>query len=175
VITDRNALVWLAQNPELARYVTHHYLPLWRNLWLPGLSARLASGESIQWIAPAQGRYRVIASRAFASHPWFARPLAHHRGGAGDLRAVPRRDSTILFLVNGEPVDLSSGTITLRKGDRLFAVSRDPQAVGIFAMPGEERAWFREPPAGVTLDSEAPRVTHVPSFTSRTPTSSEQP
>lgn len=181
VITDRNAIVWLAQNPDLARYVTHHYLPLWRNLWLPGLSARLGSGESIEWIVTAGGRYRVMASRAFASHPWFERPLAHHRGGPGHLRAVPRRDATILFLVNGEPVDLTTGVVSLRRGDRLFAVSRDPQPVGIFAVPGDERTWFREPPTGVTIDSEAPRETHVPlfgaalDFTSPIPTSSAPP
>src|SRR5712691_2493944 len=41
VITDRNAAVWLAQHPDLGTFVVHHYVPLWRNLWLPGLSARL--------------------------------------------------------------------------------------------------------------------------------------
>jgi hypothetical protein len=164
VITDRNAVIWLLQNPPLASYVTRHYVPLWRNLWLPGLSARLSPSQSIEWIAPAEGRYRVLASRGMADHPWFNRPFGYSRSGVGPLRAIPRNDANISFTLNGNPIDVTAGMIKLRKRDRLRATSGDLQPVGIFITGGHERTWFREPPPDVTLDAEAARVTHVPSF-----------
>jgi hypothetical protein len=162
VITDRNAVVWLLQNRALAGYVTRHYMPLWRNLWLPSLSARLAPSQSVEWIAPADGRYRIVASHALASHPWFEAPFGYSRRGVGRMRAIPRADASVTFSIDGKAVDASRGLITLRKRDRLKATSTDSRPFGVFATPGHERTWFREPPAGVTLDSEGPRVTHVP-------------
>lgn len=160
VITDRNAVVWLLQNRALGSYVIHHYMPLWRNLWLPSLSARLAPEQSIEWIAPVAGRYRIVASHALATHPWFDAPFGYSSRGAGQLRAVPRADAAVNFFVNDQPV--RGAVLELKKRDRLRATSADPRPFGIFATPGHERSWFREPPAGVTLDSEGPRVTHWP-------------
>ena len=68
VITDRNCAVWLAQNPQLGVFVVHHYLPLWRNLWLPGLSGvTSAKDRPLMWSVPADGDYRVVASPALVA------------------------------------------------------------------------------------------------------------
>src|SRR5207302_9434069 len=77
IITDHNAYVWLTLHPSLASFATAHYLPYWRNLWVPAMSARLKAGEFADWIVPATGRYRIYASNALATHPWFTNPLAY--------------------------------------------------------------------------------------------------
>ncbi|MGZ8710938.1 MAG: hypothetical protein ACXW28_12010, partial [Thermoanaerobaculia bacterium] len=61
VITDRNAAVWLASSPQPAGYVVRHYVPLLRNLWMPGMSARIEPGGRAEWVVPAHGRYRLFA------------------------------------------------------------------------------------------------------------------
>jgi hypothetical protein len=164
VITDRNAAVWLAQHPDLGAMVTRHYLPLWRNLWLPGLSARLDSSHAMaEWYAPVAGDYRLVASQALASHPWFAHPLAY---GVSELTEVnaehPTAIADVIWYVNRTPAAPVRGILRLRKGDVVNAVSMMREPVGIFLIPGSEPVWFRQPPLGVTLDSEAQRVTHVP-------------
>src|SRR5205085_4109787 len=76
VIIDHYAIVWVSTvQPELAHFLMTHYLPVWRKLWVPGLSARVMPHTSMEWIVPADGAYRVIASAPLANHPWFRAPL----------------------------------------------------------------------------------------------------
>ncbi|HSP14830.1 MAG TPA: hypothetical protein VLV78_08770 [Thermoanaerobaculia bacterium] len=164
VITDRNAAVWLAQHPDLGSMVVRHYLPLWRNLWLPALSARLEPGHAVaEWYGPVDGDYRLVASLALAEHPWFAHPLAYRVSEPTELHADhPSAIADVIWYVNRRPAAPVRGVLRLRKGDVVNAVSMMGEPVGIFLVPGSEPVWFRQPPLGVTLDSEAPRVTHVP-------------
>jgi hypothetical protein len=164
VITDRNAAVWLAQNPNLGAFVIHHYVPLWRNLWLPALSVRLDRDHAVaEWRALMDGDYRVVASLALAEHPWFSHPLAYRVSANTELRVdSPMTISNLIWYVNRRPAAPLRGVLKLRKGDIVNLVSMLPEPVGIFLLPGSERLWFRQPPPAVTLDSEAPRVTHVP-------------
>jgi len=163
VITDRNCAVWLATHPDLGSYVVRHYVPLWRNLWLPGLSARLdPTHGAAQWYAPVDGDYRVIASPALAEHPWFAHPFAY-RVAKPELDATaPSAVADVVWYVNRQPAAVFRGQLRLKKGDIVNVISLLREPIGIFLLPGKEPVWFRQPPPGVTLDSEAPRVTHVP-------------
>ncbi len=161
VITDRNSAVWLARNQNpLGAYVVHHYLPLWRNLWLPGMSARVSG--PFEWSVPFDGTYRIIASRELARHPWFDRPLAYSTSNPEIDLGTPRSDVEVSWLLNGQAVTPQNGELKVKRGDSLVAVTRE--RAGVFVVRGDDRVWFRQPPAGVTLDSEAGRVTHIPTF-----------
>ncbi len=181
VITDRNCAVWLAQNPELGAVVVRHYLPLWRNLWLPGLSGiTSASDKPLVWAAPADGDYRVYASPGLVAHPWFHHPLAYRISDRTEVRlGAPSAIPNVLWYVNNKPAAPLRGVLPLHKHDVVTLVSMTPERVGVFLIPGTESLWFRQPPPGVTLDSEAPRVTHIPDFrlmlSALTPTSSGSP
>ncbi len=164
VITDRNAAVWLAQHRELGAFVAHHYLPFWRNLWLPALSARLDPAHSVaQWYAPADGAYRLFISPALAAHPWLQHPLAYGLSPAGSLQVgLPESVPNLLWYVNNRPAAPLRGVLNLHRRDAVTVVSVDQQRLGVFLIPGTDTRWFRQPPAGVTLDSEGPRTTHLP-------------
>lgn len=163
VIADQNAIVWLSTQPELRAAMVRHYLPLWRNLWIPAMSARLDPYAA--WIVPRDGVYRVYASTQLASHPWFARPLyvASYFGPGAERATVrlgePAVPPGVAWRLDGRAVELGPA-VRLRKGQRLEARSSAP--LGIFLVPGEDMVLFRQPPANVTLDAAAPRVTHWP-------------
>jgi hypothetical protein len=170
VIADQNALVWLSTQPELRRALVHHYIPLWRNLWIPAMNARLdASRPGISWIVPKDGDYRIYVSPALASHPWFSRPLfvGSYFGSNADAVEVrlgtPGGAGQIQWRIDGQ-VAVFGATVRLRRGQRLDAMSTAPQPVGLILLPGQDQRLFRQPPPGVTIDAAAPRTTHVPEF-----------
>ncbi|MDQ6802393.1 MAG: DUF2029 domain-containing protein [Acidobacteriota bacterium] len=160
IITDHNAYVWLGLHPQTAAFATSHYLPVWRNLWLPGMSARLSGGGSAEWIVPAAGVYRVYASEALSMHPWFRNPVPYgtfeSRNTRIDLARFRRAD--VQLTVDGIPIAASA--LRLNRGQHLRVVS--PRTLGILIVPAGIRTLFQQPPAGVTLDAAAPPVTHVP-------------
>ncbi|MEA2489194.1 MAG: hypothetical protein QOH21_986, partial [Acidobacteriota bacterium] len=166
VIADHNALRWMAADRTLQTMLVRHYLPLWRNLWLPGLNVRLtAEAPSFAWIAPTGGAYRIYASPALASHPWFSRPLfvaSFYEASAQRLQLPleePADHPELLLWRGAVPKD---GVINLWKGQRLEVTSRSAEPLGLFLVPGHDTMLFRQPPPRVTLDGEAPRVTHIP-------------
>jgi hypothetical protein len=147
VIADFRVFGYLGAHPDLARLLTSHYLPLWRNLWIPAFTSR-GSGE---WTAPVAGRYDVYMSESLARHVWFRRPL---EVGVFDTNVQPldfRKDGL-------KPVS----TLVLTPGQR-FRVDAPP-GFGVFVVPSSESVFFRQPPHGVTLDGVAAAVTHVPTF-----------
>ena len=142
VIADYRVYTYLRAHPHLARVFTSHYMPLWRNLWIPALSSR-GTGD---WIAPVSGRFRVISSAALANHPWFRQPL-----------------EVGVFDSNVAPLTLDAGPIMeIRRGQHVHIDA--PPNFGVMIVPVNEPVWFRQPPHGVTLDAVAPAVTHVPHF-----------
>jgi hypothetical protein len=158
VIADHNALVWLAADRGLQREVVRHYLPVWRNLWMPAMSARLEPGQTAEWRVPADGDYRLYASPRLASHPWFRTPLF--------VASYYERDAKRLELPLGTPAahpELAWPAVTrLRKGERIAMTSRAAVPLGVLLVPGRDDLLFRQPPPGATLDASAPRVTHLP-------------
>ena len=80
VIFDYRLGVYLEQFPRLASYLTRNYVPWYRNLWLPGLSAPFERGVTrLEWVVPRSGEYDLYASELLAGHPWFSRPLVYAR------------------------------------------------------------------------------------------------
>lgn len=75
VIYDYRLAIYLQSYPRLRAYLFRHYVPLYRNLWVAGLSARTPRGTSrILWTAPRDGNYQLIVSEPLANHPWLTRP-----------------------------------------------------------------------------------------------------
>jgi hypothetical protein len=168
VIADQNAIVWLSTQPELRAAMVRHYLPVWRNLWIPALSARLdATTPATAWIVPRDGVYRVYASAELAAHPWFERPLyvASYFGPGASRSELqlgrPAGSALIAWHLDGQPLP-AADTLRLRKGQRLDA--RAEETLGVLVVPGTDQRLFRQPPENVTLDGAAPRVTHWPEW-----------
>jgi hypothetical protein len=148
-ISDYGARVWLATHPDLRRHITSHYLPLWRDLWLPGMSGVLLPRQRGEWIVPASGQYRIYSSAPLALHPWFRDPI-----GTGSYA----RSNAYVRLPTSRAV------ATLHRGDRFVIQSRDLRPIGVFIVPVERTELFRQPPPGVDIDGAFLPVTHVPHF-----------
>jgi len=164
VIAEFDVRRWLSTRPQLASFVVAHYLPLWREVWLPGLSARLTpTTPATRWIVLADGTYDVYASTRMASHPWFQQPIRLEHPvwrGVTPLTAADR-GAHIDWFVDGVPVQ-PSPAITLRRWQRLDAVSREPLPVGIMLIGARNDVAFCRPTLGITLEaSESPRW-HLP-------------
>ena len=171
VVADHNLLVWMWGFRDLGNAVTRHYVPLWRNLWIPGLTG-LASTDArqIEWVAPVDGEYRVYASPGLATHRWFRQPLfvgSYDRPEAKrfELRlGAPADHADLQWMVDGAETTPAAGLLRLRAGQRVVARYFGSASLGIILLPGDDQLLFRQPPPGVTLEGSAPRVTHVPTF-----------
>jgi hypothetical protein len=132
VIVDFPMRVWLASHPDHAGYILRHYRPVWPELWLPAMNARLTRAQpTAAWIVPAGGAYDVHAPAGLrlmidgVSHP-------------------------------------ASGRLTLRKRQRLVVAGEIMQPTDVLIVPSGEALRFHRPPRGVTLDALEPPHTHVP-------------
>jgi len=148
-ISDYGARVWLATHPDLRRHITAHYLPLWRDLWLPGMSGVLLPRERREWIVPVSGQYKIYSSPRIAFHPWFRDPI-----GTG---SYARADSYV-------QLPTSHSLVTLHRGEHFVMQSRDRRPIGVFVVPVDRTELFRQPPPGVDIDGAFLPVTHVPHF-----------
>ena len=171
LVIDQFAIGWLVQiQRELGAYFVHHYVPVWRNLWVPGPSARLQPGASTRWIVPRNGLYRVYVSPKLATHPWFDRPLsiAYYKSTDRLPLELPAaaNDPRLRWSIDGVPADFGH-SIALRKGQTLDVTSTAAETLGIVLLPTDDRILIRQPPPGVTLEGVATRVTHVPDFHAR--------
>jgi hypothetical protein len=170
IVFDHNALVWVATvQRELAPYFVRHYVPVWRNLWLPGMNGVVPPGQARQWIVPRDGAYAVFSDPALANHLWFHDPLLvarHHGPDAAQFTLElppPTRPTGLHWLVDGEAAE-ASRSLVLRKGEVLTAVNGSSGPIAVIVYAGQDRVLFRQPPPGVTLEGETPRVTHWPRF-----------
>lgn len=162
VVFDHYALVWLATvQRELAPYLVRHYMPAWRNLWIPAMNAVVRPGQRVEWIVPRDGTYRLFASPELARHRWFRDPFLAYKGEELRLRTMER-----------PPLTFSSGP-HLRKGQRVTVTSHGSEPLGVILLSSQDLVLFRQPPEGVTLEAETTRVTHVPSFRSPMVTKSD--
>jgi len=159
VVFDYNTWMWFAiMQPELTPYFVRHYFPVWSELWVPGMNARLQPGAQFTWIVPRDGAYRAYVSAPLAGHPWFRDPLR--------TAAYKRDDASRLTFRLPEPhagpVTFDADPARLRKGQRLTATNGSSEAVAVILLATDDRVLFRTPPPGVTLEGETTRVTHVP-------------
>lgn len=166
VIADYDLRRWLAAHPALHGFVVTHYLPLWREIWLPGMSARVTPlTPAARWIVVAGGTYDIYASTNLASHPWYRQPLNFELPlwrGAGPPSATDR-GARIDWFVDGAPASATT-TLTLRRGQRLDAISREPLPVGIMLIDAKNDVAFCRPPLGTTLEASEPPRWHVPNL-----------
>jgi hypothetical protein len=132
VIVDLLTRFWFASHPDHAEFVRRHYRPIWPELWLPAMNARLTPQRpEARWTVPWDGTYVVQSP-------------------------VPLRIS-----IDGNPQP-PSGTLTLRRRQRLEVAADIMQPTDVLIAPAGQSLQFHSPPAGVTLDSVAPPRTHLP-------------
>jgi hypothetical protein len=149
VIYNTRMQRWFEIFPRTAAYATSHYVPRYRNLWLPGMTATLAQGKPHAWRAPADGSYTLWASEALPRHPWFSKPLEYAAvsGPAAARYAIPLQQlpvaHDVLWSVDGKLV--SGRTAELRKGARVAVLSREPRTIGVLLVP-----------SGITTLAQAP-------------------
>jgi hypothetical protein len=164
VIAEFDLRRWLSMHLPMARFITSHYFPAWREIWLPGMSARLTPARPVaHWIAMADGTYDIYASTTLASHPWFRQPLNLEHPLWHDVAppSASDRGARIEWRVDGLPVQPSQ-TLTLHRGQRIDATSREAAPIGIMLIGAGNRDVFCRPPFGVTLEASEPPQWHLP-------------
>jgi hypothetical protein len=159
VVFDYNALLWAGTvQRELAPFFMRHYIPLWRELWIPAMNARIAPNGAVQWTVPRDGNYRVYVSAPLARHPWFRNPFAF----ATYKKADAAKFTVELPEPDAGPVQFDAPPDRLRKGQKLTAYNPSNVEVAVILLPTNDRVLFRQPANGATLEGETTRVTHVP-------------
>ncbi len=159
IVFDYNTLLWVGTvQRELAPYFIRHYVPVWRELWMPGMNARIPPGRAFAWRVPRDGDYRVYVSAPLARHPWFRNPLAF----ATYKKSDASKFTIELPQAGAGPVRFSAPLAGLRQGTRLVATNASDREVAVFLLPTDDRFLFRQPEGGATLEGETTRVTHVP-------------
>lgn len=130
---------WFLQHPRLGAYVLRHYLPIHRNLWLPGLTAAVGPHDRrALWIVPKTGRYDVHASAILARHPWITRPVDYGFMEGPELeiplnRLPPLPEETLQWRVDGAAV--SGKTLSLKRGSRVELDYRGNVPAGVVVVP----------------------------------------
>jgi len=171
VIFDHNVLLWLGLTQgELVPYFVTHYIPVWRELWMPAMNGRLPAGAQARWIVPRSGRYRVYVSPPLARHPWFRTPLqaAAYKGpdAARLTFTLPAPGvAGIALTVGGRSVD--GAALDLTAGQHVTGLNESPEDLAVIILSTDDRVLFRQPPPGVTLEGETTRITHVPHLGAR--------
>jgi hypothetical protein len=144
IIYDYRLALYLQAFPDLARYVTTHYLPVYRNLWVPGMTTYAGpSPRRVTWIAPRAGRYQVYASEVLTRHPWLTNPIGYaSREGPLATRyeiplaqLPPAAPETLQWTVDGVPQPPGVQVLTLRKGARVDLDANPPRGTGILLVP----------------------------------------
>ncbi|HYO78506.1 MAG TPA: hypothetical protein VE010_18755, partial [Thermoanaerobaculia bacterium] len=163
IVFDFNALMWVGTvQRELAPYFIRHYVPVWRELWVPALNARIPPGRSFAWRAPHRANYRVFVSAPLARHPWFRNPLAlmtYKKPDASRFTIELPRPGVGPLQFNSPVVD---GVLPLEANQRIVATNTSDSEVAVFLMTTDDRVLFRQPEGGATLEGETTRVTHLP-------------
>ncbi len=171
VIFDHSILVWLTiVQRDLAPYFVRHYIPVWRNLWIPGMSARLRPQlNHFEWIVPRDGPYRLFASKELGRHMWFRDPIFIGAYEEENLvrtsfaLGAPAAHPELHWWIDGQPAQIGASTV-LRRGQVVAVMYGGTEALGVVLLSGDDTALFRQPPAGATLEASTSRVTHAPRF-----------
>ena len=131
---------WFEIFPKTAAFAVHNYVPLTRDLWVPGLSVSLKPGQAVTWTAHRGGEYALWASEPLVRHPWLTQPLRyaaiqgpHATRYAIPLRQLPR--ARVRWSIDGVPVSTMSAAV--RKGARVSIVSDERQPIGVLLVPSD--------------------------------------
>ena len=144
---------WMRAFPAVGAFATTHYVPLYRNLWVPGFSAAVpAGGLRARWTAVAGGTYEVWASPLLARHPWLVRPLDYGliEGPDAPLMAIPldrlppEPRERMQWVVDDVPV--RGRTLTLRRGSRVELHAAPGAPAGVLVVPAGTRVLCVAPP-----------------------------
>jgi hypothetical protein len=158
VIFNLRVQRWFGIYPALERYAVTHYLPLYRDLWIPGLTVPIGPQTMrVGWIAPRAGDYEVWTSELLAKHPWLTRPLEYATtngpraaGYAIPLQQLPPlRTASLRWRVDGRPVD--GKVLHLRKGSRVELLASSPVPAGLLLVPRGVTTLCMAPAAEVEL------------------------
>jgi hypothetical protein len=131
---------WFEIFPRTAAFATHNYVPVTRNLWLPGLSVKLPPGQTVTWTAHRAGAYTLYASEPLARHPWLTDPLGYAavQGPLATRFAIPLRQlppARVRWSVDGVVVEGTS--VNVRNGSRVEIVSGEARTIGIVVVPSD--------------------------------------
>lgn len=143
IVADYRLRLYLESFPEVARYATQHYVPLYRNLWLPGMTARLERPSRVVWIAPRAGAYDVWGSESLATHPWLVNPLqyASIQGPLAPRYVIPLRrlpplaPDALQWSVDGVAQPRGIRTLALQKGSRVELTANVARPAGVMLVP----------------------------------------
>jgi hypothetical protein len=143
IVYDYRLALYLRDFPRLAEYATKHYVPVYRNLWVPGMTAMAAPGSRTVWIAPRGGTYDVWASEALVKHLWVTAPLDYAAidGPLATRYAIPLPQlppapaESFVWTVDGVLQPRGRRALNLRKGSRVELVSTFPRRAGILLVP----------------------------------------
>jgi hypothetical protein len=137
IVYTHRVLYWFLRFPRLGEYVTRHYIPIYRDLWTPGLSGLAGGRQTSRWLVPAAGRYRIFADERLAKHPWFSSPLqygAYASPNAPDLTVPLERlasGANLAWTVDGDSITPTEGALTLNKGNVISVTSDSPRTVAL--------------------------------------------
>jgi hypothetical protein len=131
---------WFEIFPKTAMFAVHNFVPLTRDLWVPGLSVRIAPGREIAWTARRAGSYTLYASEPLVRHPWLTDPLrfAAMEGPVATRYAIPLRQlppAHVRWTVDGAIV--AGRTIELQAGARVAIISDERQPIGVIIVPSD--------------------------------------
>lgn len=134
---------WFEMFPRAAFFATHHYVPLYRNLWIPGLSAVVPPQRRLVWTMVRGGTYDVRASQMLLRHPWLTRPLEYAATPGPQAAAfeipldrLPLMDAGLMrWRIDGKEQAAGTTRLVIRRGARVELVSSAPGEVGLLVVP----------------------------------------
>jgi hypothetical protein len=144
VIFDLRVSRWFDIYPRLARYTVRHYVPVHRNLWVPGMTVIVGPHPArVGWIAPRAGQYDVWSSELLVKHPWLTKPEEYVaiRGPRAAQLAIPLERlpslpaDALQWRVDGIAQPRGSRTLTLRKGSRVELLATPTARAGVLLVP----------------------------------------
>jgi hypothetical protein len=141
VIYNLRMQLWFEIFPKSAAYAVRHYVPLTRDLWVPGMTATLQPQRALTWAAPAAGRFTLWPSEVLLRHPWLTKPLEYAavQGVRATQYAIPLarlpRAQNVEWSVDGFPV--TGRSVELKKGSRVTVVSREGRPIGALLVPSD--------------------------------------
>jgi hypothetical protein len=132
IIYDYRLALYLRDFPRVAEYATTHYVPVYRNLWVPGMTA-IVPGRAV-WVAPRAGTYDLWASKALLNHPWLTKPLEYAaiEGPLATRYSIPLAKlppTPVLVTVDGVPQPRGARMLTLKSGSTVEVTSAYPAGV----------------------------------------------